>query len=169
MVAGSVANSGTFKVSTPSDTEIRLTRLFNAPRHLVFEAMTRVEHVSQWWGGNSGGYSMGPCEIDLRIGGAWKFVSRHPKGEAVFYGTYQEITPPSRLVFTEFYAPFPDSGSVVIADFTEENGKTRLTVTARYPSKEVRDFVLSTGMEKGAAASYDRLEEVAAKLLGTQV
>jgi uncharacterized protein YndB with AHSA1/START domain len=81
-----------------------------------------------------------------------------------FYGVYQEITPPERLVSTEFFEPFPDAGSVVTTVLTEEGGKTRMTVTARYPSKEVRDMVLQTGMEHGAALSYDRLEEVAAGL-----
>jgi uncharacterized protein YndB with AHSA1/START domain len=161
MVVGSAANSHTFKVTTPSDREIRLTRLFDAPRALVFEAMTKPEHVRQWWGRLGEGYSVPVCEIDLRPGGKWRFVNRHPQGEAEFYGEYREITPPDRVVFTEIYAPFPDAGSVVTAVFTEEDGKTRLTATVEYPSAEVRDMVLKTGMEKGAATSYDRLEEVA--------
>lgn len=82
----------------------------------------------------------------------------------MFYGVYREITPPERVVFTEIFEPFPDAESVVTAVLTEENGKTRLTVTALYPSREVRDTVLETGMEKGAAISYDRLEEVVARL-----
>ena len=164
MPVSSAVNSETFQVTTPSDREIQLTRLFNAPRELVFEAMTRPEHVMRWWGCLGDGYSVPVCEIDLRVGGTWRFVNRHPKGEADFYGEYREITPPSRLVFTEIYAPFPDSGSLVTADFTEENGKTRLTVTASYPSLDVRDMVIKTGMEKGAALSYDRLEDVVAEL-----
>lgn len=166
MVGNSVANSDTFTVTTPSEQEIQLTRLFDAPRHLVFEAMTKPEHVREWWGRLGEGYSVPVCEIDLRPGGAWRFVSRHPKGEAVFYGEYREITPPGRLVFTEIYAPFPDIVSVVTAIFTEERGKTRLTVTSRYPTLEVRDLVLGTGMERGAGLSYDRLEELVARLQG---
>ena len=81
-----------------------------------------------------------------------------------FYGVYREIAPPERLVNTEFFEPFPDAGSVVTTVLTEEGGKTRMTVTATYPSKDVRDMVLKTGMEHGAATSYDRLEEVAAGL-----
>ena len=81
MVVSSAANSDSFKVTTPSDQEIRLTRLFDAPRHLVFEAMTKPEHVKQWWGRLGEGYSVPVCEIDLRVGGAWRFVNRHPKGE----------------------------------------------------------------------------------------
>src|ERR1051326_1441056 len=99
MVGSSTRNSDSFKVTTPSDQEIRMTRLFDAPRHLVFEAMTRPEHVKQWWGRLGEGYSVPVCEIDLRAGGAWRFVNRHPKGEATFYGEYREVTPPSRLVF----------------------------------------------------------------------
>ena len=100
----------------------------------------------------------------MRVGGKWRFVNRHPKGDAEFYGVYREINPPGRIVFTEIYAPFPDAESVVTATLTDENGKTRLNATSRYPSKEVRDMVLSTGMEKGAGISYDRLDEVAMEL-----
>ena len=166
MAVSRVANSESFKVTTPSDREIRLTRLFDAPRSLVFEAMTKPEHVTQWWGRLADGYSVPVCEIDLRPGGAWRFVNRTPKGELVaFYGVYREIAPPERLVFTEIFEQFPDTESVVTAVFTEENGKTRLAVTVLYPSLEVRDIVLKTGMEKGAALSYDRLEDVVARLM----
>ena len=164
MVVNSVANKDTFQVTTPSEQEIQLTRLFDAPRHLVFEAMTKPEHVREWWGRLGEGYSVPVCEIDLRPGGAWRFVNRHPKGEAAFYGEYREVTPPSRLIFTEIFEPFPDSVSVVTAVFTEEGGKTRLTVTVRYPTLEVRDMVLATGMAGGAGISYDRLEDLVAKL-----
>jgi uncharacterized protein YndB with AHSA1/START domain len=164
MVVSSAANKDSFKVTTPSDQEIRLTRLFDAPRQLVFEAMTKPEHVRRWWGALGEGYSVPVCEIDLRVGGRWRFVSRHPKGEAAFRGEYREITPPNRLVFTETMEPHPEPGSIVTAVYTEEGGKTRLTVTARYPSVEVRDFVLGTGMERGAAISYDRLEDLVAEL-----
>jgi uncharacterized protein YndB with AHSA1/START domain len=164
MVVSSAANSNTFKVTTPSDHEIRMTRLFDAPRHLVFEAMTKPEHVQRWWGRLGEGYSVPVCEIDLRPGGTWRFVNRHPKGEAAFHGEYREIAPPSRLVFTEIFEEFPDSVSVVTAEFSEEGGKTRLTATVRYPSLEVRDMVLGSGMATGAGISYDRLEDLLAEL-----
>jgi uncharacterized protein YndB with AHSA1/START domain len=164
MAVSGVANSETFQVTTPSDREIRMTRLFDAPRHLVFDAMSKPEHIQRWWGRLGDGYSVPVCEVDLRVGGKWRFVNRHPHGEATFYGEYREIAPPERVVFTEIYEPFPDAGSVVTAVFTEENGKTRLTATVRYPSMEVRDRVLQTGMADGAAISYDRLEEVASEL-----
>jgi uncharacterized protein YndB with AHSA1/START domain len=162
MVASSV-NSDSFVVTTPSDSEIRMTRLFNAPRQLVFEAMSKPEHVKQWWGRLGEGYSVPVCEIDLRVGGHWRFVNRHPKGEAAFHGEYREIQPPGRIVFTEIFEDFPDSVSVVTSELTEERGKTRMTVTVDYGSKEVRDMVMASGMASGAGISYDRLED----LLGT--
>jgi uncharacterized protein YndB with AHSA1/START domain len=164
MVVGSSANRDSFKVSTPSDQEIRLTRLFDAPPQLVFEVMTRPEHVKQWWGRLGEGYSVPVCEIDLRVGGKWRFVNRHPQGEVAFYGEYKEITPPRRLVFTEIFEQYPDTVSVVTADFTDEGGKTRFVATVRYPSLEVRDMVMSTGMAHGAGISYDRLEDLVAEL-----
>src|SRR5688572_31811990 len=101
MTGSGVANSNTFKVTTKDDREILITRLFDAPRRLVFEAMTKPEHIKRWWGALGDGYSVPVCEVDLRPGGKWRFVNRHPKGEAAFHGVYREITPPDRLVFTE--------------------------------------------------------------------
>ena len=166
MVTSRAANSDSFTVTTPAEQEIRMTRVFDAPRELVFEAMTRPEHVRRWWGCLGDGYSVPVCEIDLRVGGAWRFVNRHPKGEAAFHGEYKEIAPPARLVFTEIFEDFPDTVSVVTTDFADEGGRTRMTVSARYPSREVRDIVLSTGMAKGAAISYDRLEDLVIALRG---
>jgi uncharacterized protein YndB with AHSA1/START domain len=165
MPVKSAANSSTFKLTTPSDTEIEMTRLFDAPRHLVFEALTRPEHVRRWWGILDDGYSVPVCEIDFRVGGAWRFVGKGPDGPIpAFYGVYREIAPPDRIVNTEIFEPFPDAESVVTTVLSEEQGKTRVTVTASYPSKDVRDMVLKTGMEHGAAISYDRLEDVASEL-----
>jgi uncharacterized protein YndB with AHSA1/START domain len=165
MAVTHAANSSTFAASTPSDREIVLTRLFDAPRELVFEAMTKPEHVRRWWGILDDGYSVTVCEIDLRVGGTWRFEGKGPQGQGpAFYGEYREIDPPRRVVFTEIFAPFPDTVSVVTAVFTEEGGKTRLTATCQYPSKDVRDMVIGSGMERGAAISYDRLEEVAMEL-----
>ena len=164
MAVNSVANSDTFQATTPSDREIRLTRLFDAPRHLVFEAMTKPEHVRRWWGCLDDRYSVTVCEIDLRPGGAWRFVGRGPKGEFAFHGVYREIAAPERVVFTEIFEPFPDIESVVTSVLTEEGGKTRLTAMALYPSVEVRDSVLKTGMARGAGISYDRLEDLVREL-----
>lgn len=164
MVVGSAANSDSFTVTTPSDQEIRMTRLFDAPPRLVFEAMTKPEHVTQWWGRLGDGYSVPVCEIDLRVGGRWRFVNRHPKGEAAFHGEYREITPHSRLVFTEIFEEFPDTVSVVTSEFVDQGGKTRFTATVRYPSLMVRDMVIASGMSRGAGISYDRLEDLVAQL-----
>jgi uncharacterized protein YndB with AHSA1/START domain len=164
MVVSPARNSDSFQVSTPSDVEIRLTRLFSAPRQLVFDAMTKPEHVREWWGRLGDGYSVPVCEIDFRVGGAWRFVNRHPHGEAAFHGEYLDIAPPGRVVFTEIFEEFPDAVSVVTAELTEENGKTRLIATVRYPSMQVRDLVIASGMSKGAGISYDRLEDLLAAL-----
>ncbi len=168
MVVAHVANSETFKVTTPSDVEIRMTRLFDAPRRLVFEAMTTPEHVRRWWAILDDGHSLPVCEIDFRPGGKWRFVCRTPKGDMpACYGEYREIVPPERIVQTDCFEATPDAPSVVTTIvLTEENGKTRLTVTAVYPSKEIRDMMLKSGMEKGAAISWDRLDEVARELAG---
>ena len=160
MPGSRVANSETFKVSKPSDVEILLERLFDAPPDLLFDAMTKPEHVVHWWGCLDDTYSMRICEIDLRVGGKWRFALRGPKGDIpAFYGTYSEIARPDRLVNTEFFEPFPDAGSDVITTLTVQNGKTRFALRCKYPSMEVRDMVLASGMEHGAAVGYDRLEE----------
>ena len=91
-------------------------------------------------------------------------MNRHPKGEAAFHGEYREITPPSRLVFTEIFEDFPDTVSVVTTEFAEEGDKTRMTATVQYPSKDVRDMVIASGMSTGAGISYDRLEDLVAEL-----
>ena len=164
MLASAAANSSTFGVTTPGDTTIVLTRIFGAPRQLVFDVMSKPEHVKRWWGNLGEGYSVPVCEINLRVGGKWRFVNAHPKGEAAFHGVYREIDAPGRLVFTEIFELFPDSESVVASTLTEENGKTRLTAVCTYPSKDVRDMVVASGMARGAATSYDRLEDLAQEL-----
>ena len=164
MPVSHAANSQSFKYTTPSDREIVLTRLFDAPRRLVFEAMTKPEHVKRWWGILDDRYSVPICEIDLRPGGRWRFVGHGPHGEAAFYGVYREVAPPERVVFTEIFAAFPDVESTVTAVLTEEGGKTRLTATCVYPTKDVRDGVLNSGMTRGAGISYDRLDDVVREL-----
>ena len=168
MAVSSAANSETFEVTTPGEREIRMTRVFDAPRDLVFEAMSRPEHISRWWGRLGEGYSVPVCEVDLRVGGRWRFVNRHPNGEVAFSGVYREVAPPDRVVFTEVMEPFPEPGSVITAVFTEEGGKTRLTATCVYDTAEIRDLLLQSGMEKGAALSYDRLEDLVIELQRAQ-
>jgi uncharacterized protein YndB with AHSA1/START domain len=164
MAVSRAANSDTFIVTAPSDRQIILTRLFDAPRELVFDAMTKPEHVRRWWGILDDTYSLAVCEIDLRVGGKWRFVGGGPQGQTAFHGEYREIDRPERLVYTEIFEPFEDNASLVTQVLTEEDGKTRMTLTCEYPSREVRDIVLSSGMETGAGISYDRLEEVAMSL-----
>ena len=167
MHASAAVLSHTFRCTTPSDSEITLTRLFDAPRDLVWTAMTKPEHIKRWWGILGEGYSVPVCEMELRVGGRWRFQGRGPEGDyPAFYGEIKELDPPARMVYTEIFEPFPDGGSLVTSTLEEEDGKTRLTVTARYDSRATRDMVLQTGMEKGAATSYDRLEEVARSLAG---
>lgn len=164
MLARPAANSHTFEVTTPSDTEIRMTRLFNAPPALLWEAMTKPEHIKRWWGNLGDGYSVPVCEVDLRVGGTWRFVNRYPGGEAAFHGVYREIDAPHRIVFTEIYEPFPDAESVVTGEYIDEGGKTRMVATITYPSKDVRDMVMGTGMATGAGLSYDRLDDLVTEL-----
>lgn len=160
------ANSSTFTVTMPSPEEIRMTRLFDAPPALVFEAMTRPEHIREWWGRLGDGYSVPVCEVDLRVGGKWTFVNRHPKGEATFYGEYLEIDPPHKVVFTEIFADYPDSPSTVTSELVADGAKTRMIATVRYPSQMVRDMVVQTGMAHGAGISYDRLDDLVQRLRG---
>jgi uncharacterized protein YndB with AHSA1/START domain len=164
MVGSGASNTDSFKATTPSDREIVLTRLFDAPRQLVFEAMTKPEHVRRWWGILDEHHSVTVCEIDLRPGGTWRFAGRGPRGDYGFHGVYREVAAPERVVFTEIFDPFPDVESVVTSVLTEEAGKTRLTATCLYPDQQVRDMVLGTGMTRGAGISYDRLEDLVSAL-----
>ena len=168
MLVNRVGNKDTFQVSTPSEREIRMTRLFSAPRELVFEVLNKPEHVRNWWGLLDEHHSVIVCEVDFRPGGKWRYVGRGPRGEYAFNGVYREIDAPSRVVFTEIFEPFPNAESVVTCLLSEEAGKTRLTLSAVYPSVDVRDMVLGTGMAKGAAISYDKLEDVALALLAAR-
>ena len=155
-------NSGTMTVTLPSEREIVLTRAFDAPRDLVFEAWTTPEHVRRWWGPRSA--TPVHFEAEVRPGGEWRYVILGQDGNEVpFKGVYREVTRPDRLVYTEIFdvEPFNQGEPAVnTVTFTEEGGKTLVTVTTDYQTQEVRDFVLSTGMEGGAAESYDRLGEL---------
>jgi uncharacterized protein YndB with AHSA1/START domain len=143
--------------TTPSEREIEMTRLFDAPRELLFEAFTNPEHVPHWFGPR--GWSLPVCEIDLRPGGSWRYVMRGPNGEEMgMRGVYQEISPPERLVSTESFDDYPGE-SVNTLMLTEEDGKTRYTVTVLYADKDTRDAVLASGMSEGAAETLERLAE----------
>src|SRR5689334_6259703 len=153
-------NTGTLIVDTPADREIVLTRVFDAPRQLVFEAFTRPELLKRWFGPR--GWSLVVCEVDLKVGGGFRFVLRSPQGKDMgLRGVYREIVRLERSVHMESFDDFPGE-SQVTAVFVEQAGKTTMTATILYPSKEVRDAVIQSGMEHGAAESYDRLAELLA-------
>jgi uncharacterized protein YndB with AHSA1/START domain len=149
------------EITTPSDVEIAMTRAFDAPRALVWEMFTQPEHVRQWWGCKH--LEVTICEIDLRVGGAYRYVGRMPGGGDVpFRGVYREIAAPERLVHTEIYdvPEARDHESVVTTTFTEQAGKTTVHSVVRYDSKATRDIVLGSGMEHGVASGYDRIDEM---------
>lgn len=148
----------------PGKPTIVIQRLFDAPRHLVFEAVTKPEHVARWWGFRES--KLTECRMDLRTGGAWRFVLRMPDGsEHGFGGVYREIVPPERLVYTFRYDGYPDAEAVETIALEERKGKTMLTATVLHSSVENRDGHVSSGMEAGATESHDRLAELLATLL----
>ena len=156
-------NIETLQITTPTDREIVATRVFDAPRSLVFEAWTNPAHVPRWMLGPDG-WSMPICEIDLRPGGAWHFVWRHSNGsEMEMRGVYREIVPPERLVSTESWGgDWPETVNTLV--LSEEKARTTMTLTILYPSKEARDAAAKTGMKEGMAQSFDRLAGYAASL-----
>ena len=160
-------SSQTATVTLPADEQILITREFDAPRHLVFEAWTTPELVKRWWNAKRG--EMTVCEIDLRVGGAWRYAMVTPDGtEVAFHGEYREIVPNERIVSTEVYegapAGTPEEGTLNTATFAEQDGRTTLTVLVQAPSKTVRDAIVDSGMEAGMQDAMDLLEEVAVSL-----
>jgi len=153
------------KLTAPTDREIVMTRTFEAPRELVFEAWTRPDLVKRWLYGPEE-WKLAVCDIDLRVGGALRFVWRHTDGRSMgMGGVYREIAPPDRLVFTELFDEDWTGGETVVTMvFTERAGKTTMTQTVLYSSHVARDAVLKSGMERGMAQSCDRLEALLASL-----
>jgi len=162
--ASNPTRSNALTVTTPSDREIVMTRAFDAPRRMVFEAYTQPEHVSQWLLGPEG-WTMPVCEIDLRVGGPWRYVWRHPNGkEMEMHGVYREIAPPERVVWTESWGPeWPETINTVT--FTEVDGMTTITITVLCPSKDVRDAMIKTGMASGVSVSFDRLATILRRMI----
>jgi uncharacterized protein YndB with AHSA1/START domain len=150
--------SAALTVTMPTDREVAMTRVFDAPRRLVFEAWTSPEHLPHWMLGPEG-WTMPVCEIDLRVGAAWHFVWRRTDGtEMEMRGVYREIKPPERLVSIESWGgDWPETINTLV--LTEADGKTTATLTILYPSKEARDAALKTGMKEGMSLSFDRLGE----------
>ena len=145
-------------VTTPSDREIVMTRILDAPRELVFEAHSSCEHMRHWWGPRR--YEISECEMDFRDGGSWRVVHRADDGqEFVFSGEFREIVRPDRITWTFGWEGMPGKASVQTVEFEEHDGKTTLKTTARFDTVEDRDGMLQSGMEEGANESMDRLEE----------
>lgn len=154
-------NSGTLKVTTPSDREVAMTRVFDAPRRLVFKAWTTPELMKRWLYGPEE-FRLAVCEFDMRVGGAVRFEWRNPGGKGMgLSGVCREAVAPERLVFTEVWDEDWTGGETLVTlVFTEDAGKTTMTQTVLYSSQAARDGALKTGMEHGAAMSYDRLAEL---------
>jgi uncharacterized protein YndB with AHSA1/START domain len=161
-----VASSGSAKVTLPTDEEILITREFDAPRHLVYKAWTTPELVSRWWPGRRG--VMKSAEIDLRVGGSWRYVMEASGGHEVgFHGEYREIVPNERILNTEVYEGVPggdDDPALNLVTFDEVDGHTLLSLLTRVSSREVRDMIIDSGMEGGMQEGMDLLEEIAISL-----
>ena len=155
--------TGVTEYTLPNDRDIVVTRLVDAPRAIVFDCWTNPKHLPQWMLGPPG-WEMTVCEIDLRPGGAWRYGWRKAEGEEmVLFGTVREVKPPERLVTTENWGgEWPEA--VQTLEFSEENGRTTMTMTLTYVSKEVRDAALATGMKEGMDISFDHLDRLVAKL-----
>jgi uncharacterized protein YndB with AHSA1/START domain len=156
-------NDGT-TLELPTDREILITRSFAAPVAMVFDAITKPEHIRRWWAPRSRG-EMLACEVDLRVGGRWRFSMRTLDGREVgFHGEYFAITAPTEIVHSEIFDPFPDFPARVTVTLRENDGVTVMTSRSVYPSKEVRDMVIASGMESGMRESMRQLSEVAESL-----
>lgn len=157
--------SGSLEVTLPSDEEILMTRVFDAPRRLVWEAMTKVEYVRQWWC-CMGEMTMPVCEIDLRVGGKYRYVTRMPDGQELgFHGEYREIIAPGRIVNTEIFEPFPDELTVCTLALEEKNGKTHYRNLIVHTTTEGRDAHIASGMQHGADIALDKIEQIARDLV----
>jgi len=150
---------GSALVTLPSDDEILITRVFDAPAELVFDAWTSPDLVKRWWAGDRG--EVTDAAIDLQIGGRWRWVmTAHGGFEVAFSGVYREIDRPHRLVKTEVFELVPDVEAVSTTTFDESDGVTTMRILARYPSKEYRDAAIESGMEGGVQTSFNELEEL---------
>jgi uncharacterized protein YndB with AHSA1/START domain len=158
-----MTSSGTATVTLPTDEQILITREFDAPKHLVYKAWTTPELVRRWWSGCRGEVTV--AEIDLRVGGTWRYVMVADGGfEVAFHGEYREIVPNKRIVSTEVYEGFPEGEALDTLTFTEVDGRTTLTILVQHSSKEHRDAHINSGMEAGMQEAMDLLEQVAVSL-----
>jgi len=163
-----MTTSGTATVTLPTDEQILITREFDAPKHLVYEAFTTPELVKRWWSARRGVVTV--AEIDLRVGGAWRYVMVSDGFEVGFHGEYREIVPNELIVSTEVYEGLPDGVSeeegatLNTATFTETDGRTTLTILVQAANEVSRDAIIDSGMEAGMQDAMDLLEEVALSL-----
>ena len=161
---------GSLEITTPSEREITMTRVFRAPRQLVYDAWTKPELLKRWWAPKALGVTLFTCEADLRVGGRYRYVFGHDEAKAMaFNGTYKELVPYTRLVYTQIFEPMPEAGEGVITttfeDVSEGSRKqTRVVSRELFPTKEVLEGVLASGMEKGMRATLEQLEELVATL-----
>jgi uncharacterized protein YndB with AHSA1/START domain len=162
-----VAGSNRATVTLPNDEQILITREFDAPKHLVFAAFTTPELVKRWWHAKRG--EMTVAEIDLRVGGKWRYAMVTPDGtEVAFHGEYREVVPNERIVSTEIYEGLPEGVAEAqgttfnTATFAEEDGRTTLTILVQAPDKSTRDGIIASGMEDGLHDALELLEQVAA-------
>jgi uncharacterized protein YndB with AHSA1/START domain len=159
-----VATSGTATVEVRGDTQIVITREFDAPRGLVWRAYTEPDLIARWWAGDRGRVTS--IEVDLRVGGSWRYVMVANDGtEVAFHGEYREIVPAERLVSTEVFEMVPDDYAVDTATFEETDGRTRLSVLVEHTNREARDMHIASGMEVGLQEAMDHLERVAISLV----
>jgi uncharacterized protein YndB with AHSA1/START domain len=150
-------------VTLPTDEQILITREFDAPAHLVYEAYTTPEHIRRWWHAKRG--EMTIAEVDLRVGGAWRYVMVIPDGsEVAFHGEFREIVTNERLVSTEVFEGMPGAEAVDTTTFTEVDGRTTLTTLVQLSTKAQRDAYIESGMEDGLQDALDLLEELAVSL-----
>ncbi|HYO93422.1 MAG TPA: SRPBCC family protein [Polyangiaceae bacterium] len=149
-----------------SDRALVISRTFNAPPRIVFDAWTRADLVKRWWAPSSHCVTIASCEADVRKGGKYRYVLRQASGEEIgFSGEYTEVTPHSRLVYTQIFEPMADAGAVIITvTFEDHGGKTRLISHEVYPSKEAREAALGAGMEHGMRETMDQLDALVASL-----
>ncbi len=157
--------SGKLSITQPSDTELLMTRVFDAPRALVFETMSKPEYIRRWWGCMEG-MTMTVCDVDFRVGGKYRFVSRMADGnEFGFSGEYKDIAVPSKITNTEIFDPFPDSPALCQMTLEERDGKTYYANLIKHDSKAARDAHVQSGMEYGAGLSLDEIEAIARSLV----
>jgi uncharacterized protein YndB with AHSA1/START domain len=158
-----MTSSGSAKVTLPTDTQILITREFDAPKHLVYKAWTMPELVKRWWNAKRGEVTI--ADIDLRVGGTWRWVMVTDDGfEVAFHGEYREIVPNEKIVTTEVYEGMPDAAALNTLTFAEEDGRTTITLLVDHDSKEHRDGHIDSGMEAGMQDAMDLLEQVAISL-----